>query len=223
MPTATFDFRDTLESVEIGGHQRYEALEIFHLRWTTDSSGLDYLTLDEALENNGIEVAESSEHGEVPQIKIVNRTNRMVFLMAGEQLVGCKQNRVLNASIMVPPRREIPLPVTCVEAGRWGYKTPVFSSGHTSSHHHLRAMMDRQVAESYKSSGSPSSDQAAVWGEVSRKMAAVGSYSPSSELQAIYHDHERKLAESVKQLPAPEGFHGALFNIAGENLRRRPF
>ena len=214
MPAATFDLLETLKSVEISGHQQYEGLEIFHLRWATNGNGLDYFTLDEALEDKSIEVTESSENGQVPQIKIINRSNRMVFLMAGEQVVGCKQNRVLNASIMVPAHGEMPLPVTCVEGGRWGYKSAVFSSGFTSSHHHLRAMMDMQATQSYKVVGAPRSDQAAVWGEVSRKLNAMGS--PSSELQAVYRDHDSKLAEAMKQLRAPEGFHGAVFSIAGK-------
>ncbi|MGZ4733956.1 MAG: ARPP-1 family domain-containing protein [Terriglobales bacterium] len=86
---------------------------------------------------------------------------------------------------------------------------------HTSSHHELRAMMDRQATQSYKFVGAPRSDQAAVWGEVSRKLNAMGSRSPSSELQAVYRDYERKLAEAMEHLPAPEGFHGAVFTIAG--------
>jgi hypothetical protein len=135
MPAATFDLLDSLRFIEIGGHQQYETLELFHLRWATNGNGVDYFTLDEALEGKWIEVAEFSENGLVPQIKIINRSNRMVFLMAGEQVVGCKQNRVLNASIMVPVHSEIPFPVTCVEGGRWGYQSSVFSSGFTSSHH----------------------------------------------------------------------------------------
>jgi hypothetical protein len=75
--------------------------------------------------------------------------------------------------------------------------------------------MDMQVTQSYKFAGAPRSDQAAVWGEVSRKLNAMGSRSPSSELQAAYRDHDTKLAEAIKELRAPEGFHGALFSIAG--------
>src|SRR5260370_19195150 len=150
MAAGTIDLLDSLRSIEIGGHQQYEALEIFHLRWATNGNGVDYFTLDEALEGKWIEVAEFSENGLVPQIKIINRSNRMVFLMAGEQVVGCKQNRVLNASIMVPVHSEIPLPVTCVEGGRGGYQSSVFSSGLPSCHHHLRAMMAAHSTQNYK-------------------------------------------------------------------------
>jgi hypothetical protein len=150
MPTATINLLDNLKSVEIDGYQQHEALEIFHLRWPVEPNALDYLTLDEALESKTIEVSELTSSGHVPNIKISNRSDRMVFLMAGQQLVGCKQNRVLNASIMVPAHTEIPLPVTCVESGRWGYQSSAFASGHSSSHHQLRAMMDWQATNSYK-------------------------------------------------------------------------
>ena len=42
----------------------------------------------------------------------------------GEQLAGGKQNRVLNASILVPAKSELPIPVTCVERGRWALRDP---------------------------------------------------------------------------------------------------
>jgi hypothetical protein len=216
MPTATINLLDSLKSIAIDGYQQHEALEIFHLRWSVEPNALDYLTLDEALEGKWIEISELTSAGHVPNIKINNHSDRMVFLLAGEQLVGCKQNRVLNASIMVPARTEIPLPVTCVESGRWGYQSSAFSSAHSSSHHQLRAMMDWQVTSSYKVAGAPRSDQAAVWGEVSRKLNAMGSRSPSSELQAVYRDYGHRLEDFSNRLPAPEEHHGAVFAIAGK-------
>ena len=167
MPTQASGLLDTLKHVQLTGHQQDGAVEIFHLRWP-GINGLDYITLDEALEAQCIEVTEFTETGQVPRIKIINRSGHMVFVMAGEQLVGCKQNRVVNASIMIPPHSEMPLPVTCVERGRWGYRSAVFSSAHSSSHHRLRAMMAGQAAQSYRRAGVPSADQAAVWREVSR-------------------------------------------------------
>jgi hypothetical protein len=100
---------DWLDGIEIQGRNQYGSLQIFYLH-TPVISPLDYATLDEALAGKMIEITELSEAGQVPRIKIVTSSQRMVFLMAGEGLIGCKQNRVLNASIMVPARREIPLP-----------------------------------------------------------------------------------------------------------------
>jgi hypothetical protein len=204
---------DMLRGVELAGHDQYGSVEIFHLRWP--SNGLEYVTLDEALEARWIEITESTEAGQVPYIKIVNRSDHMVFLMAGEQLVGCKQNRVLNASIMVPAHSEMPLPVTCVERGRWGYSSRGFSSARSSSHYRLRAMMAAQAAESYRQEGVPAAGQRAVWSEVSRKLGVMGSSSPSDALQDVFSDYDRDLRESVEKLPAPAECNGAVFVAAG--------
>jgi len=197
MPTQASSLLDTLKCVELTGRQQDGAVEIFHLRWP-GINGLDYITLDEALEAHCIEVSEFTETGQVPRIKIINRSRHMVFVMAGEQLVGCKQNRVVNASIMVPPHSEMPLPVTCVERGRWGYSSPAFSSAHSSSHHRLRAMMAGQAAKSYRQVGVPNAEQAAVWREVSRKLRTTGSSSSSDALPDVFRNYERKLEQSVR-------------------------
>ena len=214
MPFQTFALLDTLNHVEVTGHQQCGSVEVFHLRWPAGDP-LTYSTLDEALEAHWIEVVESTEAGQVSRIKIINRSTQMVFLMAGEQLVGCKQNRVMNASIMVPPRAEMALPVTCVERGRWGYSSSAFSSARTSSHYALRAMMTRQASQSYRSAGVPMSDQKKVWGEVSRKLGAMGSPSASDAMQDVYRNYDLKLRELEEKLPAPSDCNGAVFSIAG--------
>jgi len=214
MPFQTFALLDTLNHVEVTGHQQCGSVEVFHLRWPAGDP-LTYGTLDEALEAHWIEVVESTEAGQVSRIKIINRSTQMVFLMAGEQLVGCKQNRVMNASIMVPPRAEMALPVTCVERGRWGYSSSAFSSARTSSHYALRAMMTRQASQSYRSAGVPMSDQKKVWGEVSRKLGAMGSPSSSDAMQDVYRNYDLKLRELEEKLPAPSDCNGAVFSIAG--------
>jgi len=71
----------------------------------TDDRDADYLTLDEALANGCIRVSEVSEHGAVPALKVVNTGDTAVFLLDGEELIGAKQNRVVNLSILVPPNR----------------------------------------------------------------------------------------------------------------------
>jgi len=214
MSVQTFALLESLKYVEIIGHQRAESLEVFNLRWPA-GDGLNYTTLDEALEANAIEAVESTEAGQVSRIKIINRSEQMVFLMAGEQLVGCKQNRVLNSSIMVPPHAEMSLPVTCVERGRWGYRSSVFSSSHTSSYYGLRAMMHRHTTKSYHSAGVPISDQSEVWGEVSRKLNFMSSPSSSDAMQDLYRNYDAKLKKLEEKIFIPVACNGAVFVIHG--------
>src|SRR5437879_13813864 len=103
MPTQVSRLLDTLRLVELTGHQQHGAVEIFHLRWP-GINGLDYITLDEALGAECIEVTEFTETGQVPRIKIINRSEQMVFVMAGEQVGGWKENRGVNARLSLPRR-----------------------------------------------------------------------------------------------------------------------
>ena len=138
--------KDVSQAEVIGGPPN-GGFQVFGLKWLS-GAGHDYATLDEALAEKLIEVTEVNEGGSVPILKVVNRSGRLVFLMAGEELVGCKQNRVLNASMLVPAHATTAIPVTCVERGRWGYKSSSFRSDSTSSHGSLRRMIAKQVSGS---------------------------------------------------------------------------
>ena len=214
MPLQTFALLDTLKHIEITGRQKCNLLEVVHLRWPVEN-GPAYVTLDDALNAHWIEIAESTESGQVSQVKIINHSEYMVFLMAGEQLVGCKQNRVLNSSIMVPPKTEMPLPVTCVERGRWGYSSSAFSSAGTASYYGLRAMISGHAHKSYRFTGRPTSDQQEVWSEVSRKLDAMASPSRSDAMQDVYRSYKKKLREVEDQLPAPTDCNAVVFVVAG--------
>jgi hypothetical protein len=209
------DVLRTLAEVEVECLQHASGLQVFGLKWPCPSA-LDYLTLDEATWAKTLDIAEVDEGGRVSAIKVVNKSGRLVFLMAGELLVGCRQDRVINASILVPPKGELCIPVTCVEAGRWSYRSSRFSSGGSSSHGFLRMMISRQVAEHYKGYGMPGSDQAGVWAEVARKMAKTGSRSPSGALQEMYKDYAGRLAEILAIFPPLAGYHGVAFVISGK-------
>jgi hypothetical protein len=100
-----------------GTPTEYRNLTIFPL---IDESGKepDYLTLDEALAQKCAKITELSESGSVPELRFVNESDKRVLLLDGEELVGAKQNRILNLRILVPAGKTLVIPVSCVEAGR---------------------------------------------------------------------------------------------------------
>jgi hypothetical protein len=108
--------RERLQTVEVMDPLEAAGLQAFGLRWQSPSE-LAYATLDDALTSGTLEVTEVGESGSVPSLKVKNKGDTAAFLMAGEQLAGGKQNRVLNASILVPAQSELPIPVSCVERG----------------------------------------------------------------------------------------------------------
>ena len=68
----------------------------------------------------------------MPELEAENRGDLPVLLVDGDQLVGAKQNRIINLTILVPPGKTIVIPVSCVEARRWRFTSDRFqSSDHT--------------------------------------------------------------------------------------------
>ena len=82
-----------------------------------------YLTLDEAL--RGFCVREVGEAGLVPELLVENPLAEDVLLYDGEELLGAKQNRILNVTVLVGGRSKLPIPVSCVEEGRWAARSVV--------------------------------------------------------------------------------------------------
>jgi hypothetical protein len=203
-----------LRTVEVTMPQCVSGLQVFGLRWQA-TTRFQYLTLDEAMASGTLEFSEISQSGSVPELKVTNRSELMTLLMAGEQLIGAKQNRVLNVTIMVPAATEMTVPVSCVEAGRWNYRSPKLASGGTMSHGMLRKLIADHSSRSYKREGTPQSEQGEVWSEVSRKLTAMGSVSSSQEFNQIYKDHQAGLDELTAQFAAPADCQGAAFAIGG--------
>src|SRR5262249_41308384 len=148
---------ELLLTVQVLASQQECGLQVYGLRWPSESQ-LGYYTLDEAMAAGTLEVTEISEGGSVPTLSVTNKSDRIAFLMAGEQLVGAKQNRILNVSMMVPPSTTLKIPVSCVERGRWQRRSAKFASGLTMSHGKLRRMMSSQTHLGLRSAGSPTSD-----------------------------------------------------------------
>lgn len=116
-----------LQKLKVGTPQRCNGLSVFPLL----DDGPDearYLTLDEALAAGLAHVTEVSDAGRVPELRFRNDGDRPVLLIDGDELVGAKQNRVLNPTILVPPHSEIVIPVSCVEYGRWTWRSRHFDT-----------------------------------------------------------------------------------------------
>ena len=74
----------------------------------------DYLTLDDAIKQGQATVTEISEYGSVPELRFTNKGVLPVLLVDGEELIGAKQNRILNLTILAPAHRKLNIPVSCV-------------------------------------------------------------------------------------------------------------
>jgi len=208
--------RQLLRDIRVGEAIESNGLQVFGLTWGARLKPIEYMTLDDALSGGHMEITEIGEQGTVPELQARNRSDLWVLLMAGEQLIGAKQNRVVNASMMVGGHTEMTMPVTCVEAGRWAYRSRTFHTSSTASHHGLRTLMSRHAYDSYRRAGRPISDQSAVWREVDRKLVLHKTDSPSRDLHQAFESQETPLKELNDQLEPRDGWSGAVFVRNGE-------
>jgi hypothetical protein len=99
----------------------------------TSSPEVHYDTLDAALGRGTLQITEISESGSVPEIKVLNTGPQPVLIIDGEELVGAKQNRTVNLSILIPPAANTIVPVTCVEGWPLERQNTQFFLGPTHS------------------------------------------------------------------------------------------
>jgi hypothetical protein len=174
-----------------------------------------YLTLDEALAQRSVQVVEVSEGGRVPELKIVNGGERPVLLLDGEELLGAKQNRVLNLTILAPARATRVVPVSCVESGRWRHTSAGFVAASRAQFAEGRAAKMQHVTSSLRESGSRASDQGDVWQLIAEKSARLGAVSETSAMSAMFDSYEGSLDECVAAFTPVAGQAGAVFFVNG--------
>jgi hypothetical protein len=162
--------KNVLADIKIGQENNYKNMVIFPL--TTDrESTLDFLLLDESLDKNYLKITELSESGTVPELMVVNQSDHKILLLDGEELIGAKQNRVLNVTILLAPNSEIKIPVSCVEAGRWSYSSREFGSASRQMSAELRRKKSESVKFKVRETGSFTSNQGEIWEEIDLKFA----------------------------------------------------
>jgi hypothetical protein len=157
----------------------------------------DYLTLDEALERKLAHVTEVSESGSVPELRFVNDAESPVLLVDGEELVGAKQNRILNLTILVGGMKQVVIPVSCVEQGRWAYRSQHFAAARRNLFAKARAKKMARVSESMARTGTRRADQGEIWNDISVKFDLMGCESPSMAMADIFEAKGVSLGDYV--------------------------
>ena len=228
---------ETLSSLHLGTALTHGRLAMFPLLADSDRAP-EYLTLDEALGGGAARIHEVSQSGSVPELRFENGGTERLLLLDGEELIGAKQNRILNVTILVGGRQDIRIPVSCVEQGRWSSKSRGFSSSSSSLFAKARAKKMRQVSESlhrYRASGSAqdgvaeagapdgarfgtaaySSDQGEIWNDVGDVLGSLGVRSDTMALSDAVDEVGSVLNDHVAALRPVERQVGAVFAVDG--------
>jgi hypothetical protein len=156
---------------------------------------------DEALRH--VAITEVNEEGAVPELKVINGLDAHLLLLAGQELVGAKQNRTLNTDVLLPPGREQLIPVSCVEQGRWRSTSKHFGRG-IMAPSSVRGGKSMDVAASLRDSAEYRINQSAVWNDVEQVLYSRKVESRTAAMHDAFRQSEAAL-ESLRgrfQLPA---------------------
>ena len=208
---------ENLSKVSLGEPQKHRNLTMIPLlaEGTTEP---EYRLLDDAIASGSARVTEVSDSGSVPELKFINDGDQPVLLLDGEELVGAKQNRILNLTVLAPANKTIVIPVSCVEAGRWRFESREFASANRAHFATGRARKAAQVNESLRTSGTRRSDQAEIWREISEKADRLQARSETEAAATMYDTHRACLKEYLTALQTVDSQCGAMFAINGEVL-----
>lgn len=177
-----------------------------------NGQGVDYLLLKSAIDANQAVVEEVSEQGQVNQLMIHNRCEKPILVPEGEILIGAKQNRVVNITLLVAAFSTLRIPVSCVERGRWRFTSSTFQSAHYA-HPKLRGKKLQSVQACRAASGAAFSDQGEVWNEVAENLHELHACSHTDSVTDGYESAEERLHEYRGHFDLPGETTGVLVSI----------
>src|SRR3989442_8320362 len=192
--------------VRLGSPQTADGLTlipIFHA-----GPELDYITLADAQKQGSLQVTELDEAGAVSAVVVENGSNLPVLMIDGEILIGLKQNRVLNTTILVPPKTTLTVPVACVEAGRWRPTSARAARADYSLSPKIRALKRRSVTLSARAFRSFTADQRAAWDEVANHLGDLGVHSGTLAYSDIEEQRRPEIEARLSELQPMAGQSG---------------
>ncbi len=178
----------------LGGPRSFRGLTVVPL-YAEPEPVFDYVGLDEAMAG-GLTVTEVSEAGAVESLLVANPLAITVLLYEGEELVGAKQDPLLERSILVPAGSRLAIPAKWAEKGRRGYRSRRFVPVPRAASPDLRRLRHDTAGPS----------QHAVSGERSlRSRRGSACYSETARPRRCPRGRAAPLDEYLQALPGSTG------------------
>ncbi|HYH84591.1 MAG TPA: DUF6569 family protein [Pyrinomonadaceae bacterium] len=212
----------------------YKNLTIFPVRAGDAVASADYITLDEGTRSGTVVITEkgavagrtrrggsnrqvsyNNDNASVNELALVNKSGKKLLLLAGEVIVGGKQDRIVQEDRIIPPVSvPVALSVFCVEHGRWSPRTVSHAVGGggrgSAAGRGVQAPVVQSPMEAADESASPSKFsslgavahpklrgaaqdkkvQSEVWKEVSANNQKLGTANSTDTYQEVYASKE---------------------------------
>ncbi len=210
------NIKQQLQSINISDPLHFQNLTLFAIKGSNNTS-FHYITLSQAYENKVVEVKETSEEGTVSELLFINNSDTPILIIEGQELLGAKQNRIINVSILVPAHISMVIPVSCCERSRWGFRSNrEFSLSDRMTFSKARRNKMRSVNERWESGDTADSDQQEVWQDMDVKFAKMNVNSSTDSMGDFYDTYSERINQYVKSFASENDDKGIIAAINGK-------
>ena len=173
----------------------------------------NYITVD----RNDSDLFCLHETEKVSYLLVENLSIKPLLILNGEIFDGAMQDRVANETVLIPSKSSIEINVSCVEQGRWAYKTKAFSRGKNMFNYHSKGVKD-QYNNSLKHNRPSGSVQSNVWSSISDKQRRMGVFSRTGSINDTYEKYEESLNHLREEIIEQDNQIGLLVMIPGKYI-----
>jgi hypothetical protein len=200
----------------------FNNLTVFPVLSDEPASTAEFITLDEGLRSGKVIITELGANGrsrrirrnqrlgddaEVNKLAVTNRSGKMLVLIAGELLVGGKQDRIVGDDcIVASTNKPVPINVFCVEHGRWSEEAAFGQSRSAASRAGSEAAsepvriagarqpvvpsppMEVMAMPNVRAKAQAEKSQSGVWNEVAKAQTSNAVVTATGDLKSVYRD-----------------------------------
>ncbi len=202
---------------QLGQPITYENLTIFPVVSNAKASSEEFITLDEGLRTKTVKVKEiggtstrtvrpsrsahhsnqvqqqrlinTGDNAEVNRVMVTNNSGKTLVLIAGEIIVGGKQDRIVGQDcIVASTNKPVPVDVFCVEHGRWRDTASRRQPGVANEGASFGSANNVMAAPKVRAKAQAEKSQSAVWDEVASQVSKNRVTTSTGNLNSVFAD-----------------------------------
>lgn len=204
VPVIENEVDELIRNLRLGEPVYYRNLTVIPIYLARIKSIPNYLTLDEVVRKRFVTITEVNG-GQVPQVRVDNNSDRIIFFMSGEIITGGKQDRFVGEDLLLGPwRKGVILPVYCSERGRWTFTSDKFASDEIIAAPSLR----QKIIEK--------KEQAEIWDGIREESRKLGVSSSTEAFKDVYkaENVEKEMSSYRKKFELVPQLHRDTIGVA---------
>lgn len=205
---------DIFKKIELQEPQNYKNMKVIGIN--VPDNHVDLMSLETGLDMGLVEITEINENASVGEVKVKNNAVTPLLILDGEEIIGSKQNRIVNATIIIPPKSEKIIPVSCVEEGRWKYNTKKFRYSSHMATSRVRRDKQSSVNNSLRNNKTYNSDQIGLWNNVQDTIDSLEVKSSTNALHDTYTQRQTQIENYKESFTKKDKQNGIIVYINGE-------